>query len=133
MRSRQDDAASPNGPVRRTIDYAGTLSRLGGDRDLFKDMAGFFIADAPELMQRLARQTAEADAVGVAQAAHALLGTASNFGARAVMEIAERIERSARAGIVDGSGSEVIELERAVEMLLAELRREVRSGDAAEY
>jgi len=132
MKSRHDSALPPNGPVRRTIDYAGTLSRLGGDRELFEDMAGFFIADAPELMQRLARRTAEADAVGVAHAAHALLGTASNFGARAVTEIAERIERSARAGVVDGSGSDVRALDRAVEMLLAELRREVRSGNAAE-
>jgi len=90
----------------------------------------FFIADAPELLQPLRRHTAEADAAGVAQAAHALLGTASNFGARAITEVAERVERSARSGVVDCSGREVRELERAVEILLAELRRELRPAKA---
>jgi HPt (histidine-containing phosphotransfer) domain-containing protein len=54
--------------------------------------------------------------------AHALKGAASNFGARAVVEAALRLESKGRAGDVDGIDEALASLEQVLEPLLAELR-----------
>lgn len=74
-----------------TIDREGTLERMGGDMRLMRDMAGFFLEDAPALMQTIRGQRTGEDAT---RAAHSLRGLASNFGAQCLIDPALKIETS---------------------------------------
>jgi len=74
---------------RKLLDRDGSLQRMGGDEKLLKDMAKYFLQDAPELLQILQQQR-----VGDAaeRAAHSLRGLSANFGAKPVMEVAAKLE-----------------------------------------
>lgn len=77
-------------------DYVGALARLGGDTELFRDLADIFAIDSGELLSRMQAATTRDDRKGVALAAHSLLGLASTFSAERVTSEAARIETAAR-------------------------------------
>jgi len=51
-------------------DYVGALARLGGDTELFRDLADIFAIDSGELLSRMQTATTRDDRKGVALAAH---------------------------------------------------------------
>ena len=71
------------------IDVQGTLTRMGGDAGLMRDMASFFVQDVPVLLRTVQeyRQGDEAS-----RAAHSMRGLAANFGAQSVIDLATLIE-----------------------------------------
>ena len=74
------------------------LRRLGGDTKLFDTLAGFFLQDAPALMQQLHDAHRSGAVELVFQSAHSLKGLAATFDALPFVEIADEIESLARAG-----------------------------------
>ncbi|MBW3538808.1 MAG: response regulator [Planctomycetes bacterium] len=89
----------------RPVDLSKALDRVGGDESLLKEVAGFFLEDAPLLMQSMETGLEEREARAVERAAHSLRGLASNFEARQTVEVALAIEEaSAREDLEAASG-----------------------------
>lgn len=104
------------------LDRQRSLDRLGGDEALLRDMAGFFLEDAPLLMQQVQvalgrRETREA---GIA--AHSLKGLAATFDAEAVLQGAGQIEQHCQRGELEQAQALTAPLERDLETLLVALK-----------
>jgi HPt (histidine-containing phosphotransfer) domain-containing protein len=94
------------------------IARLGGDRELYRDLVRSFLSDSSGLIPRLESGIQASDPVDVHKAAHNLKGTAATCGAVAVAGVCARLESTALAGNLSAADS-----------LLAELRSEI--GEAA--
>lgn len=84
----------PTGPV---LDREGALRRLGGDQQLFTELAGFVLEDAPPLYEELARAVAAKDAEAVRSRAHALKGLVAGCGGVRTANMAEQLERAGQS------------------------------------
>lgn len=82
------------------------LLRVGGDEELLKEIADIFLEDYPKVFAEIEAALACGDARRLEQSAHTLKGSAGNFGAKAVVETASRLEQMGRTGRLDGDGSE---------------------------
>ena len=104
--SREDDA----------IDWLAAIAHLEGDVELLKEIAGMFLDQCPELLERSRNAVAKADPVEIERAAHTIKGSVGNFAAKAAFEAAQRLERIGRDGLLD-------QAEEAQAALEAELDR----------
>jgi len=73
-------------------DYAAALERLGGDEELFAEVAGVFRDDAPKMLNDLRKSIAANDPVGVRRSAHGLKGASGYVGGTEVAAVAQQIE-----------------------------------------
>jgi HPt (histidine-containing phosphotransfer) domain-containing protein len=89
----------PSSPSNPPFDADALLTRLDGDRKLFRELLTISRADVPALLRRVTRAAARRDAEALRQAAHALKGSAAAIGAAPVQQAAAQIEVAARAGI----------------------------------
>ena len=85
----------PSGAI---LDVDGTLARFGGDRRLFRDIIGFFLEDAPPLMDELHEAVRQADALRARSAAHALKGLSAGCGGVRAAQAAQRVEHAGASG-----------------------------------
>jgi HPt (histidine-containing phosphotransfer) domain-containing protein len=74
------------------LDADGALARLGGDRQLFADMAGFFYEDAPRLYVELREAVKLRDAADIRMSAHALKGLVAGCGGIRAASAAQKVE-----------------------------------------
>lgn len=74
------------------FDFEGALKRLGGDKELFREIVQFFFEDSPGLIHKLRCGLRDRNATAVERAAHALKGMAANFDAHRAVEAAYRVE-----------------------------------------
>lgn len=88
---RQMTAESP-------LDIEFALSRIGGDTELLREIAGLFVEEEAKLMSDIKSALDEGNSKKLETAAHTLKGMLSNFGANAAVEAAFTIERVAREG-----------------------------------
>jgi CheY-like chemotaxis protein len=87
-------AASPS----PALDRGPALERLGGDEDLFAEVAGLFREDAPKLLDEIRRAVATGDAPAVQRAAHGLKGAAMYVGGTPVSTAAAALEEIGMTG-----------------------------------
>ncbi|MCC7494134.1 MAG: response regulator [Fimbriimonadaceae bacterium] len=104
---------APAGP----FDLAALHHEFAGFESLLRDIAQIFISDAPRLLTNLEVALARRDAAAAQLAAHTLKGSASNFRAGAVVDLASSIELLTREGDVDAPVSELPALRQAVDAL----------------
>jgi HPt (histidine-containing phosphotransfer) domain-containing protein len=102
---------------------------LGGDRQLFVDIVGIFLEDAPAILDQAAAALAEGDSEAVARAAHTLRGMAANFAAESAVAAAYAIESHARSHRLENAAGCFGNLKQQVEALQAALR-EFRGHEA---
>jgi len=102
-------------------DYAGSLRRMGNDRQLFQEMIELLKADAPPLLQAIQAAHQEGDCSRLHRAAHTLKGLASNFGAGRAVAGAAEVERLAKANHSSGLPAAMAELEESLDELIAAL------------
>jgi HPt (histidine-containing phosphotransfer) domain-containing protein len=119
--------SQPSGPSsERVFDKEGTLTRLGGDQELFLDMIDFFAEDGPALMAEI-RSALESNDIEVAgRGAHSLKGLAANFGAQHAMDAARAVEQSAKAGDLSRATEQSHDLEREIGRLTVALEMHSR-------
>lgn len=103
-------AATPNAPPQRNVntndgeqirsnvvaDIAGSVKRLGGDTELFRELVHIFDEDSPAMLQSLKEAVEHRDGMNIERFAHSLRGLTSNFGAKRVFEAATRLEEFGR-------------------------------------
>ena len=109
----------PSPPV---LDVEGTLARLGGDHDLFAELAGLLLDDLPALFNDLRRAVASKDASNVRMTAHALKGLVAGCGGVRVEQIAQALENAGQSGDLSRADSLVESLDTELELLTGALR-----------
>ena len=105
-------------PINR---YTELLALMDGDRELLFELIDVFLEDAPQRIQAVRSALADRNADAVYRAAHALKGSAGNFGAPEVVSRANRLEALARENGLDAAGIEFEFLETDMNQLVAEL------------
>lgn len=103
----QPPAAEPaNPPAAQEAEPLMDFSRLQEFKDyddealsMTREVVALFLADAPARLQALQDALAGGDAQALGKAAHALKGAAGNVGARALQQLAHRLEADAQAGM----------------------------------
>jgi HPt (histidine-containing phosphotransfer) domain-containing protein len=78
------------------------LETTGGDADFFAEMIDVFLADAEELLGAMDGAIAQGDAGVLRRAAHTLKSNSRTFGASALADLCQDIERRAATGTTDG-------------------------------
>ena len=94
------------------FDEQAALARLDGDRDLLRDVAGLFVADAPRMVLAVRSAVSTGDARGLQLSAHALKGSAGTFSAGALVEAAWALEQMGRRADLGGAAEALATLER---------------------
>jgi HPt (histidine-containing phosphotransfer) domain-containing protein len=111
--------SSPAGSV---LDADAALARLGGDRQLFTDMAGFFYEDGPQLMGKLRRAADEKDAAAVRMNAHALKGLVAGCGGVRATNVAQKVETAGQQADLKNIAALVESLDIELKQLTQALR-----------
>jgi HPt (histidine-containing phosphotransfer) domain-containing protein len=102
-------------PIACVLDVDGTLARFGGDYELFQEMAGFFLEDAPVLYDQLRDAANAGDAATVRIKAHALKGLVAGCGGVRAAHAAQKVETA-------GEERDLARISELVEALGEELK-----------
>jgi HPt (histidine-containing phosphotransfer) domain-containing protein len=97
------------------------LNRLGGNRDLLRDLIRFFADDAPNLLGQIETGIQQGNARQVQLAAHSLVGLSANFEALPCKALAAQVDAHARDGNLAAAAERYPELEASVQALLGAL------------
>src|SRR4051812_24075320 len=109
-------------------DYAGSLHRMGDDHELFHEMAELLRADAPPLLDAVHSAHQQGDPARLERASHTLKGLAANFGATRTVAAAADVERLAKQRQSSGLPAAIVELEEALDELIAALAATFDAG-----
>ena len=74
------------------LDRVAAVERLGGDAELFGEVAAVFLGDVPKMLEEIRRGIAANDAAWVKRAAHGLKGAAGYVGGKPAAEAAAVLE-----------------------------------------
>lgn len=96
--------------------------QLGGDGLVLREVIDLFLADTPRILHWLDASLSSGDGPAAYRAAHTLKGSAANFDAPIVCELARSVETYAREGQLDAAATALTQLDAAVQRLLADLR-----------
>ena len=122
----QLEQTTPDGP-RQAVDMDAVMRRLGGDRDLFNEVAQLFLGDCRLRLADIDSAVASADLGKIRFAAHALKGAAGSLSAAALVAAATALEACGSDGPVRdaaaAAGQVVIEARRVMAFLHSELGR----------
>jgi two-component system, sensor histidine kinase and response regulator len=105
-------------PMESLLDRDEALSRVGGDEELLRELAGLFLDEYPRLLETVGAALQNADFTSGANAAHQLKGLLAQFGADPARRKALELEGAARAALAGD-----------VQRLLTEMRRIMRDLD----
>jgi two-component system, sensor histidine kinase and response regulator len=103
------------------LDLQLALARVGGDRELLREIAILFLEECPRALADIRDAVEHGDSVKLETASHALKGSVANFGARAAVESAFRLEKMGRAGELSKAKETLQALEGALSAVCAEL------------
>src|SRR5215212_10280298 len=79
------------------LDIDGTLARFGGDKELFIEMSGILLEDAPGALDDLGRAVDAENAADVRMRAHALKGLLLGCGGVRAAHVAQVLENAGHA------------------------------------
>jgi CheY-like chemotaxis protein len=105
----------------RRVDRPATLKRLGGNEQLFLDLARFFLEDAPVVLAEFGTALERDDALAAERAAHSLKGLVANFGANEAIRLATELQRIAHDGDLTKAATFYPRLATEVNLLRREL------------
>jgi HPt (histidine-containing phosphotransfer) domain-containing protein len=109
----------PTSPV---LDIEAALARLGGDQDLFAELAGFAVDDLPQLLENLRDAVAATESADVRSSAHALKGLVAGCGGVRASEVAQQIETAGEAGDIHHAAALIEPLRSELELLTRALQ-----------
>jgi len=103
------------------VQHEELLERVGGSPELLVEVIDLFLEDGQQLLTTIQEALARGDADGVRRGAHALKGSAGNFGASTLVAVAHQIEMNALAGSLGSLADRLPTLETELTALSAEL------------
>lgn len=103
------------------LDHELAMSRVGGDAELLKELAGLFLEEYPRLIAEMREAYQQGDAKRVEHTAHGLKGSVANFGAQPAVDAALLIEQLGRSGNLSAVAEMLQTLDLALLVLHAEL------------
>jgi len=112
------------------FNYKRSVSRLGGDTVLFREIVELFLEDAPALLVQAHRSLASGDATTLERSAHSLKGLAANLDALTVVSAAQSIEHHAQQRDLSLAGACLPELAKRLQALQAALTKFLAAEDA---
>jgi HPt (histidine-containing phosphotransfer) domain-containing protein len=119
-----DDHCDP-----QVLDLQAAVDRIGGDRQLLRELAEIFLEDSAVLLDDLKTALAGGNREQVERCAHSLRGIAANLGGTRVEAAAAAIEETARSGSLDIARLAVDPLTVEFNRLTDALRRTIRLPD----
>jgi len=96
------------------LDTTKILERIGGDRELLRELAGLFVGDCPRMLSDIQDAVRDGNADALQKAAHALKGSVGNFTAEAAVQVAFRLEMMGRNQDMTDAAQALKELEREI-------------------
>jgi two-component system, sensor histidine kinase and response regulator len=112
-------------PIERVLNLAVARRRLGGDEKLLRDLAGFFVEDAPQLLEDARNALKIGDLETATRSAHSLKGLASNFEAVSTVELAQELELSTRTGRAEDAQQLLTPLGEEIQRVMDSLQTHV--------
>ena len=104
------------------LDIDGALARLGGDKDLFIEISGMFLDDAPGVLNDLGRAVEAESARDVRLRAHALKGLLAGCGGLRAAHIAQLLEDAGQSADLHETASLFATLQDEFEQLVRALQ-----------
>jgi two-component system sensor histidine kinase/response regulator len=96
------------------FDSDDVLGRVGGDRELLRELLGIFRQESPRLLSLIVHSLRVGDAKGLEQAAHTLRGSVGSFGATTAAKLALALEMAGRDGTLTDASDHIAALAREV-------------------
>jgi HPt (histidine-containing phosphotransfer) domain-containing protein len=93
------------------------LDSLGNDTQLLREVIGVFLADCPARLKELKAAITARNPEQIIRASHSLRGSASTFGAEAVVEAARQLESMGQQGKLEGVDDAFATLERELALV----------------
>lgn len=121
------NAASHHSTPAAYLNVPITLERLGGDQELFGEIAQILVQTAPDQLASISAALAANDLKRTREEAHSLKGAVAAFEAPEVFEAVATIERLAKADDVAGAQAAFAPAHALVESLLVELTPHIAS------
>jgi HPt (histidine-containing phosphotransfer) domain-containing protein len=116
-------------PGTLVVDLPAALERIGGDHQLFRELALIFVEDSPRLLEALRVSLAERKRGQAERSAHGLKGIAANVGGVRVERMAVVVEDAARANQLELADIGFQTLSAELARLIAELRNLLVESD----
>jgi HPt (histidine-containing phosphotransfer) domain-containing protein len=114
------------------FDESEALARVGGDRELLRELVGSFLQECPRWLEEVRAAVGRRDPARLRRAAHTLKGALGTLGAAVAFEAAQALETMGRDGDLSGAEEACSVLEEAVRRLDAALPAWVRGEGAAD-
>lgn len=117
---------------RTGLDLDALLERIHGNRPALRQLVNVMLTHLPSRIEGVERAARGGDIEALANAAHALKGSLSNFTTGPSWQGAGAIERNARAGDLDGAIAPVAQLRNDVDAVIEALRAWQSAKEQAE-
>ncbi|MCE5284147.1 MAG: PAS domain S-box protein [Deltaproteobacteria bacterium] len=98
----------PGGAV---FDMPAMMDRLGGDKDLARELIGGFLEDLPKQISALRGYLEAGDAPSAMRQAHTVKGASANMGGEALSAVAFEMEMAAKGGNLESATARQSDLE----------------------
>jgi signal transduction histidine kinase/CheY-like chemotaxis protein len=125
---REDKATTEEAVLgEEPFDREAALAMIDGDTELFRELAGLFLTESVDLLERIRVSIAERDAKGLERAAHSVKGSVAAFCAESARVTAQTLESMGARGDLDHVDEVAEQLRGEVTRLvsaLAEYRKE---------
>lgn len=105
------------------VDFAAVLERLGGDRELLKELVALYFDDEDRLLNEMNQAMEAGDAGALGRSAHTLKGAVSNFCAEGAHAAAQALESAGREGRLDEARRLLAALRGELALVRADLAR----------
>jgi two-component system, sensor histidine kinase and response regulator len=104
------------------LDRDELLARMGGDRELLREVIDAFLAEVPERLAALRAAAAAGDCHSVKRTAHSFKGSITIFPSPAALAAITAVEHAGLADDRDGAERAIESLTAAIDRLAADLR-----------
>ncbi len=104
------------------VDWDEALERVAGSQETLDELVDIFLEQWPQMMDEIEQGVARADHTTLRRAAHTLKGSAAIFGARPVVDAADRLSEMGRLQQLDGADEALRELQDEMDRMVPELK-----------
>jgi HPt (histidine-containing phosphotransfer) domain-containing protein len=110
-------------PHLEVFNLPAALDRVGGDRQLLRELGELCLANIPGWLADVRSALAARDAVRLRRAAHTIKGAVGSIGGDEAAAACGRLEERGRASLFEGIGPDVVAVEQALARLESVLRQ----------